>query len=135
MCRAFPAARPSNAAPLPLRPHLRPQHPRPLHFIRQPHPPELTAGTLHPLPTFISTASQHLHFQHEIILHISGQRSSPYYPVSMTPFSLLVNKLASQNHERVVVIFDTLMASVVQFVYSLPNVESYCFESISDFTS
>lgn len=47
------------------------------------------------------------------------------------PFHHLINNLSINNPKRVVLIFDSLMASSV---HSLPNVESYCFETISAFT-
>ncbi|KAH6828716.1 hypothetical protein C2S53_018065 [Perilla frutescens var. hirtella] len=47
----------------------------------------------------------------------------------------LYELISSRNHGRVVVIFDVLMASVVEAVHkkSLPNVECYCFQSVPAF--
>ncbi|KAI3446488.1 hypothetical protein Pfo_003153 [Paulownia fortunei] len=49
------------------------------------------------------------------------------------PVYTFVNKLSSK-YRRVVVIYDSLMAYVVQDIDSIPNAESYCFWSISAFT-
>lgn len=49
------------------------------------------------------------------------------------PLSSLLTKLASENHERVVIIFDALMASIVKSAHSLPIVESYALETSSSF--
>ncbi|KAL8459931.1 hypothetical protein ACS0TY_031729 [Phlomoides rotata] len=49
------------------------------------------------------------------------------------PVFTFVNTISSK-YSRVVVIFDSLMSYVVQDIDSVPNVESYCFRSVSAFT-
>ncbi|XP_075095573.1 zeatin O-glucosyltransferase-like [Nicotiana tabacum] len=50
------------------------------------------------------------------------------------PISAFLNELSSTTR-RMVIIYDSLMAWVVQDVVSIPNVEAYCFRAVSAFTT
>ncbi|XP_009777022.1 zeatin O-xylosyltransferase-like [Nicotiana sylvestris] len=50
------------------------------------------------------------------------------------PISSYLNELSSKTR-RLVIIYDSLMAWVVQDIVSIPNVEAYCFRAVSAFTT
>ncbi|KAI3471698.1 hypothetical protein Pfo_028348 [Paulownia fortunei] len=83
-----------------------------------------------PTPTFsnpLPDPNATIKFPTQILpsLHASMHLRQPVYD--------LVHKLSAMAG-RIVVIYDSMMAYVVQDIYSIPNAESYCFQSISAFS-
>ncbi|KAK4485452.1 hypothetical protein RD792_008093 [Penstemon davidsonii] len=84
-----------------------------------------------PTPSFNNpppNPNSSIKFPSQIIpsLHASTNLRDPVYK--------LVQNL-SKTTQRIVIIYDSMMAYVVQDIRSIPNAESFCFQSISAFTT
>ncbi|TKY62639.1 Zeatin O-glucosyltransferase [Spatholobus suberectus] len=140
---AFPSTRAPEPAPPPVPPHLGAQHPRPLRGLPDPQPP--SGGPRPGLGPRLRL--QHPHSRlHRPVPRLPGPQPRrrnkvpshllPSFEASTTlrePVFALLQSLSSVAR-RVVVIHDSLMASVVQDAVHVSNCESYTFHSVSAFT-
>ncbi|TXG70327.1 hypothetical protein EZV62_005262 [Acer yangbiense] len=81
-----------------------------------------------------------LSFPHSPNPHSSTKFPAHIHPFEDSPhlrqhFTALLHRLLSPTGKRIVIIHDALMASVVQDSVSIPNTESYAFNTVSAFFS
>ncbi|TXG70304.1 hypothetical protein EZV62_005239 [Acer yangbiense] len=81
---------------------------------------------------FSSPHSPNPHSSTKCPAHIHPFEDSPHL---RQHFTALLHWLLSPTGKRIVIIHDTLMASVVQDSVSIPNTESYAFNTVSAFFS